>query len=418
MFSKFLILLFKDVLLVIRDKAGMGFLFVMPVTLVFIMTILQENAYRTLRNNNLELIVQNNDNDSLGNFIVQQLKTSGVFKIDIKDDNPKINIEGQVAKGRYKVGIIVPDSLTYFTGKLIDQSLEAAFNGEDSVRSDITPPDIEIFFDPVIRASYMLMIKSMLKEINSSFRNKLLIKELNDRIPFLESELKIDNIVSIREKFASGGKYSVIPNSVQHNIPAWMLFAMFFIVTSLAGNMVKEREDGSFKRLQFMHLPYGIYISSKVTAYLLVCLVQFILMLLTGIYVMPLIGFPALSVGDGLIPLLLIGLTSAMAAAGFGIFTGTIAGTYQQAAAFGALSVLILAAIGGIWVPVFMMPDFMQVVSKLSPMNWGIEGFYNVLVRNLPLEDSLDEMSLLILFFVITMGVSVIIYSYRKKHSS
>jgi ABC-2 type transport system permease protein len=64
-----------------------------------------------------------------------------------------------------------------------------------------------------------------------------------------------------------------------------------------------------------------------------------------------------------------------------------------------------------------MMPDFMQVISKMSPMNWGIEGFYNILVRNLPLKDSLDEMMLLLLFFVITMTVSVIIYSYRRKRS-
>jgi ABC-2 type transport system permease protein len=275
--------------------------------------------------------------------------------------------------------------------------------------------EIEIYIDPVVRASYLMMVKSMLREFNSEFRTKILLRELNQRIPFIESDITLDNIIDFKEKYASTGKSGITPNSVQHNVPAWMLFAMFFIVISLAGNMVKEREDGSFARLRFMPVPYSVYISSKVLVYIFVCLIQFILMLIVGVYIMPLIGFPALQIGNNFVSLFIIGLASALSAVGFGVFTGTFTRSYQQAATFGSLSVVILAAIGGIWVPVFMMPPAMQVVSGISPLNWGIEGFYNVLVRNLPLSDSLNEIFLLVSFFVLMMTASIVMYKFRDN---
>ena len=418
MLRKFLILLYKDILLVVRDKTGMGFLFLMPVILVFIMTLLQENAYKTLHKSNLKLVVLNNDGDSLGNSIVNQLRTSGVFDVTEipKTRKNDVSVKLLVIKGKYKVGIIIPDSTTLNTKLLIQQKISVAFNGKDNSDSALIKiPEIEIYFDPAIRASYMLMIKSMLSEFNSDFRAKTLLSELNSRVPFLESKIEIDNVIRFKEKYASAGEYSIIPNTVQHNVPAWMLFAMFFIVISLAGNMVKERDDGSFARLQFMPLPYWLYILSKVTVYISVCFVQFVLMLLVGIFVMPLVDLPYLQINDSIFPLFLMGLVSAMAATGFGIFTGTITRTYQQAATFGSLSVIILAAIGGIWIPVFMMPHVMQIISKISPMNWGINGFYNILVRNLPLSDSINEILLLVVFFLVTMGGSVLIYRFRKR---
>jgi ABC-2 type transport system permease protein len=46
---------------------------------------------------------------------------------------------------------------------------------------------------------------------------------------------------------------------------------------------------------------------------------------------------------------------------------GTVADTQEQSAPFGATSVVVLA-VGGIWVPVFLMPEFMQTIAKFSPM--------------------------------------------------
>jgi ABC-2 type transport system permease protein len=40
-----------------------------------------------------------------------------------------------------------------------------------------------------------------------------------------------------------------------------------------------------------------------------------------------------------------------------------------------------MAAIGGIMVPLFVMPEVMQQIAAYSPMNWGLEALLDVLVR-------------------------------------
>ena len=170
---------------------------------------------------------------------------------------------------------------------------------------------------------------------------------------------------------------------MQHNVPAWTLFAMFFIVIPFASAMIKEREDGSLSRLLTMPCSYTSIMFSKIVVYLVVCFLQFALIMPMGVYLFPLIGLtgPGLS-AEGCLVLSVMAVAAALAAIGYGIVVGTIAKTHQQAAIFASISVVILAAIGGIWVPVFIMPPFFREISVASPLNWGLNGFYDILVRN------------------------------------
>ena len=111
---------------------------------------------------------------------------------------------------------------------------------------------------------------------------------------------------------------------------------------------------------------------------------------------------------------ILVAIFAGLAAIGLGLLLGTVAKTQEQSAPFGATFVVILAALGGVWVPVFVMPKFMQILSNLSPMNWGLNGFYDVFLRNASVKEILPEITLLLLFFIITTIISIV-YNERKN---
>jgi ABC-2 type transport system permease protein len=108
----------------------------------------------------------------------------------------------------------------------------------------------------------------------------------------------------------------------------------------------------------------------------------------------------------------IVAFFAGLAAIGFGVLIGTIAKTHEQAAPFGATSVVILAAVGGLWFPVFAMPESMQMMARISPMNWGLEGFYDVLLRDVGLVSLLPNLLLLLIFFIINITIAV---AYEKK---
>ncbi|MGB5556301.1 MAG: ABC transporter permease, partial [Flavobacteriaceae bacterium] len=207
---------------------------------------------------------------------------------------------------------------------------------------------------------------------------------------------------------------AIIPNATQHNIPAWTLFAIFFIILPLSINMVKEKNQGTFVRLRTNPVSYATVLGGKTVVFLSVALVQFGLMLLVGIFLFPLLGLPQLEVGNQLPLLFLVAFFAGLAAVGLGLLIGTIAKTQEQSAPFGAIFVVILAALGGVWVPVFAMPKFMQALSNVSPMNWGLNAFYDVFLRNASLKELLPEIALLFLFFLVTTLVSIV-YNERKN---
>ena len=206
------------------------------------------------------------------------------------------------------------------------------------------------------------------------------------------------SFISFKEIVPKVNNKEILPNSVQHNVPAWSLFAIFFIVVPLSINIVKEKGQGTQIRLITNPVPYAVLIAGKTATYLLICIIQFLLMVAVGIYLFPYLDLPILDVTGKMTLLIIVALFSGLAAIGFGILLGTVAKTQEQSAPFGATSVVILAAIGGVWVPVFAMPKVMQYVSHISPMNWGLNAFYDVLLRNGTFVTILPEIIFLFLF--------------------
>ena len=147
----------------------------------------------------------------------------------------------------------------------------------------------------------------------------------------------------------------------------------------------------------------------------MVCIIQFILMLAVGINLFPLLGLPKLILGSNIMALSMVVISAAFAAIGYGIMIGSIFKTYQQATSFGSVSVIILAALGGVWVPVYLMPNLMRTISSFSPLNWGLNAFYNIFMRSASLGDVMTDCLKMLAFFVVCLAIGVGMFKIRKE---
>ena len=154
-------------------------------------------------------------------------------------------------------------------------------------------------------------------------------------------------------------------------------------------------------------------IAGKFLFYFAVCLAQFLLMIVVGITIMPLLGLEQLVLGNNIFGIVLTALSVAMAATGYGLLIAVFFRTPQQALAFGSISVVILAALGGVWVPVYVMPEVLQSISNLSPLNWGLESFNNLFLRDASTVAILPDIFRLVAFAMVTLALSVYIHKSR-----
>jgi ABC-2 type transport system permease protein len=88
--------------------------------------------------------------------------------------------------------------------------------------------------------------------------------------------------------------------------------------------------------------------------------------------------------------------------------------TTEQATLLAGTGNIVLAAIGGIMIPKFVMPAAMQSIANLSPMSWGLEGFLDVLLRGGGLHEIAPEASGLTALGVATILLAWLIQSRRR----
>ncbi len=411
---------YKEFLLLIRDMGGIAILFIMPLILVVTITLIQDSTFRNIKDVKIPILWVDNDRGAVSENIYKNLTGSNTFEVLKKDTEEEAR--DLVFKGKYQLAIIIPENLSSDLEKKIDNNVTGILsqlgleNDRGKSTTKIASKEVRLYFDPATPPTFKSSVKNGIDKMISQIESKTIYKIFQEQLSDDDTKIafETEGLISFREIVSSKGDSEILPNSTQHNVPAWTLFAIFFIIVPLSINMVKEKSQGTFVRLRTNPVSYATVLGGKTLVYLCVCLIQFALMLLVGVYLLPTLGLPRLDVSDKLPLLFVVALFAGLAAIGLGLLLGTVAKTQEQSAPFGATFVVILAAMGGVWVPVFLMPRFMQHLSNLSPMNWGLNAFYDVFLRNTGLMEILPEILLLLLFFIITTGISIF-YNERQN---
>jgi ABC-2 type transport system permease protein len=429
--NRFFAAFIKETLLLIRDRAGMIILFLMPTAMVFIFSIVQDSAFTgVLQDPKIQLLLINNDKDTLGKYIEEELVKSGYFSIVRKIDGKDISssqARDLVASGEYQISVIIPAGASKSIRKMARNraiktlsSFGFRFDEPKDTLSILDSIRLTIYLDPAIKRNLKITITSELEKYTTRIETKTALRmfseEMNKIFPASRPvEMENTDIVLLNQEYAANKEVFIIPTTTQHNVPSWTLFGMFFIVIPLAGSMIRDREEGSIFRIKTMPTPYITLLLAKLTLYMIVCMIQFVLMLMVGLYLVPLIGLPMLDLGAHPGALLVIAFAAAFAAIGFGTLIGTVATTHIQASSFGAVSIIILAALGGIWLPVYLMSETVRQISAISPLNWGMTAFYDVFIRGANIKDILQPSFLLFAFFVGCMIAAHIYYRWKEN---
>ncbi len=416
---------YKEFLLLTRDIGGIAILFVMPLILIVTITLIQDSTFKTVSNAKIPILLVDNDKGDVSETIATGFGASNTFEVLKKKTEEEA--KELVFSGKYQLAIVIPEGLSSGLEAKVNENVEgilAKFGLEEDsipgVKTKITPKEVKLYFDPATQLTFKSSVKSGIDKMILKIETQTIYKSFQDQMEEEESEVSEsffgeESFISFKE-IAQENKEGevIIPNSVQHNVPAWSLFAIFFIIVPLSINMVKEKNQGTFVRLRTNPVSYATVLGGKTLVYSAVCLIQFVLMLLIGVYLFPVLGLPTLDISGKIVLLFVVALFAGLAAIGLGLLLGTVAKTQEQAAPFGATFVVILAALGGVWVPVFVMPKFMQTLSYLSPMNWGLNAFYDVFLRNGSFIDLIPEITLLFAFFIITTLISIV-YNEKKN---
>lgn len=381
----------KEFLLLRSDKTGFLFMFIMPILLVLIITVIQDSAFKKINENKITLLFVNHDNGEQGIELFKLLKQSGLFELTEDNSIPSDKVKTELLNKNKLVAIYIPSDFSSKLNKKAHQICSLMMEELDLIKvsadsNDIQTPSIYFYYDPILQEAYSFSITNIIYSFLNVVENSLMIENFYQEMGINKKPEKLkDAIISNKSNIISipaTTNNKILPNSTQHNIPAWTIFAMFFIVVSLGNNIVKERINGSFIRLKTMPVNFSMILISKMLIYLTAAIFQVIIIFSIGIFLFPYINLPQLILPSDIIAFCAVVLICALAAVSYALMIGSLSKTQEQSNGFGAISIIIFAALGGILVPIFVMPDYLKVLSNFSPLHWCLEGFYFLFLKS------------------------------------
>lgn len=409
----------KDLRILLRDKIGLILMFGMPVLLVLVITKIQNSTFELVNRNKVVLLVANRDTGKVSKDMIQAIEKIGMFKLA---EVPKTESDQQLTNRMHAkdalLALVIPQDFSYkiiIKAKNVTAKAMNSFGleGGDTLNKNAGNTDpVTLYYHPVLQEAFRRSVQGALHSALQMVESKQVLQQLyfsinEKQLPVtLENEL-LNNRSPIMEVPVSRDGSRTVPNASQHNVPAWTIFAMFFVVLSLGSGIVREKLSGSFTRLKTLPTNYLVALLSKQITYLCVTMIQAALIFAIGVWLFPYMNLPALNLPSDLLGLFIVSFFCGWCAVSYAICVGVFAETQEQANGFGAVSIVILAALGGLMVPAFAMPDSFQTIIKLSPLHWCLEAYYGLFLEGGQLSDVLANIIPLIVMALLIQLLTV-----------
>ena len=415
----------KDLKILMRDRLGLGMMFFMPVLLVIIITSVQNSTFELVNNNRITVLVYNLDKGAEGTRLMDAIEKIGLFKIlPAGTGSTYQDISARMHAKDALVAVVIPAGFSSAVNTRATRIASRALQDPDSAvaikqQYGGLPDSLIMYYHPVLQQSFRNSIEGALRSAVQVIQGEAIVKNLYNAVnskevpPDLEKDILFGQIPVTEVPVTMSGSRE-IPNASQHNVPAWTIFAMFFIVVSLGSSVVREKNSGSFLRLKTLPASYLNALFSKQIVYVLVTFLQAAVIFAVGNLLFQHIGLPTLHLPKDIPALMLVTLVCGWCAASYAIAVGVFSKTADQANGFGAISVVILAALGGLLVPSFAMPANFQRILSISPLHWALEAYYGLFLEGGKLKDVLAN---ILSLAAISIGIQLLaLYGLKKKN--
>ena len=410
----------KEARIIIRDREALLLLFVMPLAFVLIMSLTMRDAFKEKGRVIFPIVILDMDGGRVGREITNAFSSTKYFRVDTSLNNEEI-VREDIVRGNHKFAVIIPAGTTQ---KAVSRA-KAQMGTTGNKQAGDSSLSIRLIADPAIQSVHRSIVISSLNRILQGIETKIMMEQfaaiaeeaVGMNIGIQQGEGgKASRIFSeVTDEYTDGAVGNTMLTSVQQNVPAWSLFAMFFLVTPLSVAFIKEKQQGSLLRLKSMPVPPWVIIAGKMMPYFVINQLQFLFMMLVGMYLLPFLGGDALVTGNSFAGIAILTISASFAAIGYGLMVATFCKTSEQATTLGGTSVIIFGAIGGIMVPKFVMPAFMQRLTVISPMSWGMEGFIDIFVRGGNISNVLPEASMLFLFATVCFSIAAMRFRFMFR---
>lgn len=177
------------------------------------------------------------------------------------------------------------------------------------------------------------------------------------------------------------------PSASEQNVPGYAVLFVFLTAQVTAESIYRENKEGTFRRLLAAPLTRLTILLGKLIPNLVVALAQMVVLFAVGALVLPAIGLGEMRLGNDIPALVILVFVVALCSTSLGILIAALARTEGQIGGLSALLLWGMGAVGGCLFPAWLLGGVLDVVGRLVPQHWAVQGFLDLIARGRGLAD-------------------------------
>ncbi|MFK7767708.1 MAG: ABC transporter permease [Mariniblastus sp.] len=202
-----------------------------------------------------------------------------------------------------------------------------------------------------------------------------------------------------------GGQLKKSTSKWDISFPQAMMWGVLACCAGFAISIAKEHTNGTMTRLQVAPVSKFEILAGKALACFIATVAVIVMMTILGVSLgMKPYSYPKLFVAASCVAFCFVGIMMTMSVLGK---------TEQSVSGAGWAINMIMAMIGGCMIPVMFMPGFMQKLSVLSPIRWGIVALEGAIWRQFSYAEMLMPCAILIGVGALGVCIGTVVLSKR-----
>ncbi len=351
-----------DLRLFLRNKSSYIWLFVAPLLFIAFMGFANRGPGKP-GNVKPRIRIENADTNFLSAIFIKELGSHG---IEVLETN---STEEAVRTIR-----IPPD----FSARILagEQAKAQLLGGEQSVSSEGAMVELRLLRAVVAMNSHLLLAASTNAEriADSSVRENM------ER----PATVLLDAKFAGRKPSPVGFNFSLPGNMVMYVMMNLLLFGGI--------SLVIQRQNGVVRRMACNPVSRAQMVAGKIYGLTLLGIVQVSVFLLAGQFLF------GVHLGSNLGPVLLTMCVYAWVAASLGVLIGSLVQDEDKVVGISIMASLVMAAIGGCWWPLEIVPAGFRAVAYCVPSGWALDALHQLLTFGGGLADAAKDLGILAAF--------------------
>lgn len=366
----------NDWKLFLADRRAALLCFLVPIVLASAFGLIFDRPGQQMGERPLPLLLVNENTNGKAQPLIDDLFKGGRITGEVVD---RATAEREVAKRAYGVAIIFPADFNLKSGK----------------------PHVEMLHHPLCAAESQwaegLLMEVTLKRLAASY-----LRPLGLKTGELTRPVEVNRVA-----IPANGAHPF--NSYSHSFCGMTLQYLLFWGLESGLLFLRERQRGLWRRLRSSPVSLTTVLFGRALATASIAILQIVVTFTFGYFV-----FGVTITGSWLAFLGLVFAISILSA-GVGLCVAAVGGTEARARSFFIVVILGLSMLGGLWLPAFLLPSWVQDVSQALPTTWAMRGLDGVTWQGQDFHRVMPSLLAVSLFAVAFMMLAIIRFQWSER---